>query len=850
MILKKLHIENFGKLSDYDLDFTAGINSLCEKNGYGKSTITAFLKAMFYGLASYATNTKNFIDRMHYYPFDGAAFGGYVLFEWQGREYRIERTFAVKSEKDDTMTVYCNSAPTDELGSVPGVKIFGINKDSFENLLCVDSFSVRVSANDDINKKLNNYVDNVSEDFDITKVEKKLSDASKSAAKEIKELKSSIKQSETVITNLKNDHGSLLKKNALLAEAEKQQKQADKEYKNASEQQTLLEKWDRYYSLMQQREDTAKTLKELDGRYPNSLPTQQELDAIVQAHRDIQTAEGSLKTAAISQDEQNEYTLLKERYAGGVPTQVQLDGAHKKISDLDDIKRQLAKLDSTGVSDRQTELEQHFHGETVSGELIDSLAAETKKLGSLQNELAAVPSTITVTSNAQPVKVPVKKAPYIALLVIALVLVLAGVFTMTASTVLGVVLIVAGGLLIFADMFAYLVKSMNNYHTPNEQPQQISNPEHEAKKAELEACKNKLLMALANYRYNGDDPVSLYYQFSKDADEYTRLLDKSQQEKQQSVKLKTDSEKLQAELTGFFAQYGVQEVDNVKALDTIKSDITSLATLEKNIKSRTEQAQQLTDSIGKSKKIIAEFQAKFALPGELTVDKIKLDIHEHERLAKQLDECAKKAEKYKIENSLDQRPQSVQADMQQLKDTLDEKTQLLSSIRNQVRELEAKVDDLDSLELALADDKERLIALKEKQELYDTLRNEIKNADQRLKDRYVKPIKDRFCEYAKLIEEAVGQKVEMDKDYKISFDIAGKLRRYEHLSSGNLAVCALCFRLALLDNMFDTELPFIILDDPFVMLDKEHFEKTKQLFKRLSENKQIIYFCCHESRMI
>ena len=90
----------------------------------------------------------------------------------------------------------------------------------------------------------------------------------------------------------------------------------------------------------------------------------------------------------------------------------------------------------------------------------------------------------------------------------------------------------------------------------------------------------------------------------------------------------------------------------------------------------------------------------------------------------------------------------------------------------------------------------------------------------------------------------------MDKDYRISFDIMGQLRRYEHLSSGNLAVCALCFRLALIDNMFANDKPFIIMDDPFLTLDSEHFDKTKALMQKLSADKQMIYFCCHESRII
>ena len=125
---------------------------------------------------------------------------------------------------------------------------------------------------------------------------------------------------------------------------------------------------------------------------------------------------------------------------------------------------------------------------------------------------------------------------------------------------------------------------------------------------------------------------------------------------------------------------------------------------------------------------------------------------------------------------------------------------------------------------------------------------EIEGADNRLKEKYVAPIRDRFVDYAKLIEDTLGEKVHMDSSYRISFEREGMLRSYEHLSSGILSICSLCFRLALFDNMFNEEKPFVIMDDPFVSLDETRFNKTKELIKKLSKDKQIIYFSCHPSR--
>ena len=51
MKLIQCHIENFGGLSDVDFSFEDGLTVLYQPNGFGKSTLAAFIKAMFYGFS-------------------------------------------------------------------------------------------------------------------------------------------------------------------------------------------------------------------------------------------------------------------------------------------------------------------------------------------------------------------------------------------------------------------------------------------------------------------------------------------------------------------------------------------------------------------------------------------------------------------------------------------------------------------------------------------------------------------------------------------------------------------------------------------------------------------------------
>ena len=38
------HIENFGKLQNFDFEFTKGLNTIKEENGFGKTTFANFIK--------------------------------------------------------------------------------------------------------------------------------------------------------------------------------------------------------------------------------------------------------------------------------------------------------------------------------------------------------------------------------------------------------------------------------------------------------------------------------------------------------------------------------------------------------------------------------------------------------------------------------------------------------------------------------------------------------------------------------------------------------------------------------------------------------------------------------------
>jgi uncharacterized protein YhaN len=133
MRLIRCYIAGFGALVDQKIEFDPALTCLLEGNGAGKSTLCAFLRAMLFGMEGYTAATKKFTDREHYTPFSAAPFGGNLTLEKDGAEYRIERTFGKKSEKDDEARLYRDGNLLETNENI-GQMLTGLDRQAFERL--------------------------------------------------------------------------------------------------------------------------------------------------------------------------------------------------------------------------------------------------------------------------------------------------------------------------------------------------------------------------------------------------------------------------------------------------------------------------------------------------------------------------------------------------------------------------------------------------------------------------------------------------------------------------------------------------------------------------------------------
>lgn len=177
MKLNKIYISAFGGLKDFTLDLTDGLNVIYGNNEDGKSTVAAFIKAMFYGTGR---NTKNISDsvRLKYTPWDNSQMAGRIFFEHQNKRYCLEREFR-KSDSTDRITLTdLDSGKTIETGENIGQQFFGLSAGAFERSLFIGNgdFIKDDTAAGEINGKLSNIAITGSEDVSFKQVDKNITD--------------------------------------------------------------------------------------------------------------------------------------------------------------------------------------------------------------------------------------------------------------------------------------------------------------------------------------------------------------------------------------------------------------------------------------------------------------------------------------------------------------------------------------------------------------------------------------------------------------------------------------------------------------------------------------------------
>lgn len=845
MRLISYHIENFGKIKNTSGDFSREITEIYGENGYGKTTLASFVKAMFYGFTTAKKNEKSFNERERYLPFDGGRYGGNIRFEWNGKIYRIERFFDGKSETKDEFSAYCGTDEThifDELGV--GQTVFGLDKESFAKTVFLTADDIDVQTTESISERLSNLLgktDDRSVDFKgacdkLEKLEKKYKKSAKNGVHtdKIGETNAKIESLNTQIRNLRAKDESLKEKYIRRKELLDEREQVRKLEGKALE----LSRWKTYDDRILEATKEEATAQALLEKYPLGFPTDEEMKTLKIATSEQKRKITQRDSTGFGEEKRAKLQALQARFERGVPTEDELARAQNHIDEIRKLSLQIENIEGKADSEYESLKTRFGEGKPTQTE-ISEMEKLVDEYTTRENEMKNLRSMPT-QGKAQ------NKGGRYALILLALACIGGGIGLFAVQVAIATALIAVGAVLGVSYFLA----------PKNAQGTSVDNASVVKLQAENDTCEGKINAFLARFGYYSENGVRFgMARLLEDKKQYEQLKAQREESARELARLKAERKKLQSETESFLRAYGDSRLDDLQtALVQLRTAIENYKALRDDEANARKTREEADGEIDRLTEVIVgiynRYQIDCAEDFEIAYERLAEDKRAFEESKKRSEQYKVSAEKYKAENGLQTRPQGEESETEQATARREELDGEIARLDTEIDDLEYELDGLGGLESELATAQEDLKEYKRKYKIIKATREGLERADKNLRERYVEPIKKRFVKYAETIERTLGENIEIKEDFTVEFDRSGKLRKDKHLSAGEKTACALCMRLALVDNLFESEQPFIVMDDPFVHLDEGHFACVASVVRELSKDRQIVYFTCHESRKI
>lgn len=162
MKIISMHVNAFGKIRNADVRLNGGLNVLRQSNGYGKTTLANFIRAMLYGLKRGGKGEYSLSRWIPWNTSDNV--GGTMTVEEQGKVYVIERVYG-RTSREDVLRFYLkDTASPVQTDLSPGEYLLGLTAESYDRSAYFPQQAVEMSSNDNFGSRLAGVVQNT-EDF-------------------------------------------------------------------------------------------------------------------------------------------------------------------------------------------------------------------------------------------------------------------------------------------------------------------------------------------------------------------------------------------------------------------------------------------------------------------------------------------------------------------------------------------------------------------------------------------------------------------------------------------------------------------------------------------------------------
>lgn len=291
MKINKCYIQNFGKLSEYEISFKDNFTSIMQENGFGKTTLTVFIKAMFYGLPQSSKRSIAENERKHYKPWQGGNYGGYIEFEYSGKNLRIERFFGSKESDDSARLIDLSSGKEIDISNkILGEEIFGLDSAGFIRSVFMGQNSTEVSMTDSLNSKLSNLVEDTNDVNNCENAIEAIKKYRKNFAtftgnggkineidKRINDLEFELRQSEGSEVGIRLNNESSKKIVTEIETLEKQEAEIKTEINSAAKQIELLGLAEQYKQICKDVDGLQEKLCEAKSFFKSGIPSDEDI---------------------------------------------------------------------------------------------------------------------------------------------------------------------------------------------------------------------------------------------------------------------------------------------------------------------------------------------------------------------------------------------------------------------------------------------------------------------------------------------------------------------------------------------------------------------------------------------
>lgn len=295
MTVESIHIEEFGKLSDFSLSFDGALNIIEGANESGKSTIAAFVRFMLYGFPP-ASDT-GLSERKKRLSWKGGTAAGRMDITAGNRRYRIARSVSTgengSPQESCTVTDLETGLPA-FAHAVPGDAILGIPDNVFASTAFVSQITDAKVGGTQIADAIENLIFSGDEKVNTARALEQLAEAKSSLLHEgghggvLYNLGQKKEELERRLAVAEAEHRELLEKEAELArytaryadyrsQVEKLKK-IEIDYKNAS----TIRAFDFLHELEQKAEALREKIEALDteNRHGEHLPAEEDRERL------------------------------------------------------------------------------------------------------------------------------------------------------------------------------------------------------------------------------------------------------------------------------------------------------------------------------------------------------------------------------------------------------------------------------------------------------------------------------------------------------------------------------------------------------------------------------------------